>query len=69
MSEARRPEGPTGRLGAAESSPEGERGECICTPWGGCDAEGDPRCKFCRDLDCELPCPADPESWADNQGD
>jgi hypothetical protein len=33
--------------------------ECVCTPWGGCDEEGDPGCAYCRELDCELPCPAD----------
>jgi len=32
---------------------------CICTPWGGCDEEGDPGCAYCQALDGELPCPAD----------
>lgn len=41
-------------------SPKGDLGPpCICTPWGGCDEEGDPGCGYCRALDGELPCPAD----------
>ncbi len=34
---------------------------CVCTPSDGCDEEGDPGCQFCRRLDPEEPCPADPE--------
>jgi len=35
---------------------------CVCKPGEGCDEEGDPGCAYCRALDGEMPCPADPET-------
>jgi hypothetical protein len=37
---------------------------CTCVPGEGCDAEGDPGCRYCQVADPELPCPADDDQVA-----
>jgi hypothetical protein len=38
---------------------------CTCMPGEGCDAEGDPGCRYCQVIDPEWPCPADAEDDAE----